>query len=191
MKKKNKLVMVLPLLAALCLIATDVLASDGEGGYSVTTNFVWRVINFVVFFGILWHFTGKLIKNYFAGRRQGIQDSLDSLDERRAVAKKRLAEVEQHIANLDAERKAILDESRAQAETLKKNIVAAAHKQAEQIVAQARLTAENEGRTVLAEVRATLADEIVDAAEKVLREKLGPADHDRLINNSLNKVVLQ
>ena len=191
MKKKNKLVMVLPFLAMLCLIASDVLASDGEGGYSVTTNFVWRVINFVVFFGILWHFTGKLIRNYFAGRRQGIQDSLDSLDERRAAAKKRLAEVEQHIANLDVERRAILDESRAQAETLKKNIVAAAHKQAAQIVAQARLTAENEGRTVLAEVRATLADEIVDAAEKVLRDKLGPVEHDRLINNSLNKVVLQ
>jgi F-type H+-transporting ATPase subunit b len=57
-------------------------------------------------------------------------------------------------------------------------------------VAQARLTAENEGRSILSQVRSTMADEIVDAAEKLLREKLGPAEHEKLITNSLNKVVL-
>ena len=62
--------------------------------------------------------------------------------------------------------------------------------QAEQIVQQARRTAENEGRAMLAEVRAAIADEIVDAAEKVLAEKLTAAEHEKLITNSLNKVVL-
>ena len=55
---------------------------------------------------------------------------------------------------------------------------------------QARRTAENEGRTVLAQVRAAIADEIVDTAEKVLESKLDAAKHDKLINNSLTKVVL-
>ena len=89
-----------------------------------------------------------------------------------------------------AERKAILDESLTQAESVKQAIVEEAKRQAEQIVQQARRTAENEGRTMLAEVRAAIADEIVDAAEKVLAEKLTPAEHEKLITNSLNKVVL-
>ncbi|MBQ7456440.1 MAG: ATP synthase F0 subunit B [Desulfovibrio sp.] len=153
-------------------------------------DFAYRVVNFILFFGILWYFTGKLIKKYFKGRRQSIQDTFDSLEERRAQAQKKLDEVESHIQNLEAERKAILDESRAQAEALKETIIEDAKRQAAQIVEQARLTAENEGRSILSQIRSTMADEIVDAAEKLLRENLGSAEHKKLITNSLSKVVL-
>lgn len=119
-----------------------------------------------------------------------IRQSLDDLEERRAKAKEHLAAVETRIARLDEEREAILAESRVQAENLKQGIMAEARRQAAQIVEQARLTAENEGRSVLAEVRAAIADEIVDAAEKALREKLKAGEHEKLIANSLNKVVL-
>ena len=133
---------------------------------------------------------GGLAKKFFKGRRQLIRDTLDDLEERRAKAREHLAAVEARIARLDEERKAILEESRVQAENLKQAIMEEARRQAEQIVEQARLTAENEGRSVLAEVRAALADEIVGAAEKALRDKLGDGEHDKLIANSLNKVVL-
>ena len=116
--------------------------------------------------------------------------ALDDLDERRKTAKEQLASVETRIANLNAEREAILAESRQQAEALKQGIVEEAHRQAAQIVEQARLTAENEGRAIFAEVRASIADEIVNAAEKALSSKLNAAEHDKLIANSLNKVVL-
>ncbi|MBQ7738662.1 MAG: ATP synthase F0 subunit B [Desulfovibrionaceae bacterium] len=171
----------------ICLFATEAFANEGhEPRWG---DFGYRVVNFILFFGILWYFTGKLVKKYFKGRRQEIQDTFDNLDARKVQAKQKLAEVEAHIANLEQERKAILDESRQQAEALKARIIEDAKRQAEQIVAQAKLSAENEGRSLLAQVRSTMADEIVDAAEKLLREKLGTADHKKLINNSL-KVVL-
>ena len=87
-------------------------------------------------------------------------------------------------------KRCILAESRKQAENLKAGIVEEAHRQAAQIVEQARMTAENEGRAVLAEVRAVIADEIVDAAEKALSGKLTAEAHEKLIANSLKKVVL-
>jgi len=179
---------VLFLLLLITVFASDAFANEmheprwGDFGY--------RVVNFILFFGILWFFTRKLITNYFRGRRQGIQDTFDNLDERRAAAQKKLDEVEEHIKNLEAERSAILDESRAQAEALKKTILDDAKRQAEQIVQQARMTAESEGRSILSQVRSTMADEIVDAAEKLLRENLGHAEHKKLITNSLSKVVL-
>lgn len=170
-------------------IATEAAA---EAGHAAPRwgDFGWRVLNFVVFAGILWHFVGGLAKKFFRGRRQTIRENLDTLEERRAKAKERLAAVETRIARLDEERKAILEESRVQAEQLRQGIVEEARRQARQIVEQARLTAENEGRAVLAEVRAVLADEIVDAAEKALRGKLNADAHDKLIAKSLNKVVL-
>ncbi|WP_298031380.1 ATP synthase F0 subunit B [uncultured Desulfovibrio sp.] len=181
---------VLPLALAVTVIATEAAAAEAGHAAPRWYDFGWRVLNFVAFAGILWYFVGGLARRFFKGRRQMIRETLDDLEERRAKAKEHLAAVEARIARLDEERKAILEESRAQAENLKQGIMEEARRQADQIVDQARLTAENEGRSVLAEVRAALADEIVDAAEKALRDKLGDAEHDKLIANSLNKVVL-
>ena len=173
--------------ALVLLTVSTAFAAEGELRWS---DLGWRTLNIIIFVAILWKFTGKLIVNFLTGRREGIAKGLDDLDVRREQAKVKLAEVEQSIADLDKERQAILDESRAQAEAAKKAIIADAERQAEQILEQAKRTAENEGRTMLADVRAAIADDIVNAAEKVLESKLDAAKHDKLINNSLTKVVL-
>lgn len=154
-------------------------------------DFAWRVANLVIFCGILWYFTGGLIKRFFRNRKQAIEDTLKDLEKRREEAKAKLAEVEKRIASLEEERRAILEESKAQAERLKKGIMDDAHRQASQIVDQARRTAENESQAMLAQVRSTMADEIVDAASKALQNRLTNEEHDKLINNALDKVALQ
>lgn len=173
--------------ACVLLTASTAYAADGELRWG---DFGWRVLNLVVFVAILWKFAGKIIVNFLTGRREGIRQELDDLESRRVEARKRLAEIEEGIGNLEAERQAILDESLVQAETSKQAIIQEAHKQAEQILEQARRTAENEGRAVLAQVRETIANEIIDAATTVLESKLDGTKHDKLINNSLTKVVL-
>lgn len=183
---------ILPLVfacAALAVLPVEALASEGHDAPR-WGDFGWRVVNLILFAAILWHFVGGLAKRFFKGRRETIKNTLDELEERRAKAREQLASVESRIAGLDAEREAILTESRKQAEALKRGIVEEAQRQAAQIVEQARLTAENEGRAIIAEVRAAIADEIVDAAEAALRSRLTADEHDKLIANSLNKVVL-
>lgn len=179
-------------LALMLILAATGTAYASEGHEAPRWgDFAWRVVNLILFCGILWYFIGGLAKRFFKTRRQTIQDTLDDLENRRAEAKANLAEIETRIANLEAERKAILDESRAQAERLKKGIVDDAQKQADQILDQARRTAENESRAMLDKIRAEVADEIVDAAGKALRGRLTEAEHDKLINNALDKVALQ
>ena len=183
---------ILPLFCVVAALALLPQAAWADEGHAAPrwSDFGWRALNFVIFAGILWYFVGGLAKRFFRNRRQGIKDSLDGLEQRRAAAKAQLAEVETRIANLNAEREAILAESRAQAETLKQGIVEEAQRQAAQIVDQARLTAENEGRAVFAQVRAAIADEIVEATAKALSSRLTAEEHEKLIANSLNKVVL-
>lgn len=154
-------------------------------------DFAWRVLNLVLFCGILWYFTGRIIRNFFRNRKETIQNTLSELEKRREEARANLEQIEQKIANLEAERQSILDESRAQAERLKKNIVEDANRQASQIVEQARRAADNEGRAILDGVRSQVANEIVDAAARAMRGQLTQEDHDRLIANSLDKVVLE
>lgn len=182
---------ILPLaLAVIVMTVVDVFA---EGGHTAPRwgDFGWRVLNFVLFAGILWHFVGGAAVKFFRGRRQGIRETLDNLEERRRKASEDLTAVEKRIAGLNGEREAILAESRAQAEVLRQGIIEEARRQAALIIEQAGHTAENEGRVVLSEVRAVIADEIVAAAQKVLAEKLDGAAHEKLIAKSLNKVVLQ
>lgn len=178
------------LLAGACLLMAEPALAD-ELHETRWGDFAWRVLNLIIFCGILWYFTGKLIKRFFHNRRQGIQDTLDELEARRKQARESLAEIEKRIANLESEREAILAESRAQAERMKQGIVDDANRQASQIVDQARRAAENESRAMLDEVRAKLADEIIEAARKALAGQLTEEDHDRLIANSLDKVALQ
>ncbi len=189
---RNFLPVLLPvLLAGLAVLtaATEVMASEGhEPRWG---DFAWRVVTLVIFVGILWYFVGGLTKRFLRGRRETIKGTLDELEKRREEAREHLDAIEARIANLDAERKAILEESKAQAARLRQNIVDEARRQAGQIVDQARRAAENEGRAMRDQVRATLADEIVEATEKALRGKLTEQDHDRLIANSLDKVVLR
>lgn len=185
---KGNLVKLMLVLMLVLLWAEPSLASEGhEPRWG---DFAWRVLNLILFCAILWYFTGKLIKNFFRNRKQTIQNTLSELEQRREEAKANLAEIEKRIANLEAERQAILAESREQAERLKKSIVDDAQRQAQQIVQQANLAAENEGRAMLNQVKSQVAGEIIDAAAKALRGQLTEEDHDRLIANSLDKVVL-
>lgn len=186
---KNRIVRIA--LALLLLMACAAPALASEGHEPRWGDFAWRVLNLILFCGILWYFTGNLIKRFFRNRKQTIQDTLNDLEKRREDAKANLAEIEKRIANLESERKAILDESRAQAERLKKGIVDDAQRQANQIVEQAKRAAANEGQAMLDQVRTQVAGEIIDAATKALRGQLTDKDHDKLIANSLNKVALQ
>ncbi len=174
-------------LAMVVLLESPALAADGELPWG---NFAWRMLNIVIFVGVLYKLMGKKAKAFFSGRKADITKELKDLQTRREEAKKKLLELETSIGNLEEERKAILEESKVQAEASKKAILEEAERQAEQILATAKRTAESEGRTILADVRAAIADEIIAATEKTLESKLDNAQHGKLITNSLTKVVL-
>ena len=178
------------LVPALCLGLAGL--AHASGGHEPRWgDFAWRILNLVIFCGILWYFTGNIIKRFFRQRHQTIQNTLNELENRRAQSKIELEEMEKRISSLENERQAILAESRAQAERMKKNIMDDARRQADQIVDQARRTAENESRAMLDKVRSAVADEIITAASKALQGRLTEEDHKRLIDNALDKVTLQ
>lgn len=154
-------------------------------------NFLLRLANILIFLGIIWYAGGKIIRKFFVGRRASIVTEMEDLDRLKKEAAAHLAEVERRVAGVEAECKALLEEGRAQAESLKAAILAEAEKQAAQIVEQARRSAEQEGKAELDSIRARMADDIVAAVEKGLVDRLDAAGQQKLIDNSLTKVVLQ
>jgi F-type H+-transporting ATPase subunit b len=189
LKKNLKIV---GLAGLLLLIAGMAYASGGgeEGGSGKIWNLVWRTVNFIIFVGIIWKFMGKRIAEFFSGRRYQIETDLKDLDVRKTEAEKKLQDVEARIANLDQERQRILDEAKEQGEAMKSSIIAKAEEAAKQIRAQAENSAAQEARFAFQAVKAELAEQIVEAAEKMIAAKLDKKEQEKLVNEYLTRVVL-
>ncbi|GFK95224.1 ATP synthase subunit b [Fundidesulfovibrio magnetotacticus] len=173
------------LLTAVCAWAS----ADGAEGPN-WKNFILRSINFALVVGVVWWVAGKKIASTFGGRRLSIENQLADLEERKAAAQKRLADVEHSIANLEAERAQILGDYKAQGEALKASIVKAAEEQAERIKSQALLSAEQESKAAADALRVEMADKIIEAAQGLLAKKLTAEVQDKLVDDALGKVVL-
>lgn len=179
-------------LMTLLVTAMAYAEGHGEGGHHYDwTNLAFRVVNFIIFIGIIWKVAGKKIVGFFSGRRQGIEQELNDLETRKADAEKQLAEVERRIADLETERQAILAEYAAQGEQIKGAIIAKAEHSAKQVIEQAKRTADNEIKSAIDEMRSVMADEIVAAASAKLQSELTADKHAKLIDKYLTKVVLK
>lgn len=179
-------------LAMVVCTAAVAWASDagGEGEHhNDWGNFAFRVVNFIIFVGIIWFFAGKKIKEFFGSRRYTIETELADLEKRKETADQKLKEVERNIANMEQERASILEDYKKQGENVKAAIIEKAQAQAAQITEQAKATAENEAKYAVEEIRAELADLVTDATQKILEEKLTAEEHEKLIDKYLTKVV--
>lgn len=169
-------------------------ASGGEGGEAHEglpwANYGWRILNFVIFIFLLYKFAGAKAAAFFGGRRAQIKKDLEDLETRKAEAEKKLKDVETGIRNLEQEKASILAEAKSQGEAIKVAIIEKAHKDAAAMQAQAVTSAENEARAAFDRVRGEIADQVIEQATKIVREKLSGEDHERLVDEYLTKVVL-
>ena len=158
--------------------------------YNPWINLLARVGNVCVFLYILWRAARKAIVDGLSNRRAAIVDELDSLAVRKAAAEEQLAAMIEKIDSLDAECETILKDSRARGEAIREALVADALEEAEKIRNAAHRAADSETKKAIEELRSQMADEIVQAVEATLKEKLDMKKHVKLIDNALKKVVL-
>ncbi|MBG0790160.1 MAG: F0F1 ATP synthase subunit B [Desulfovibrionaceae bacterium] len=177
------------------LAISSVAFASAEGGHALFTaenvkDYGLRTLNFLIFAWLIYKFAGAKVRDFFVGRRDGIKQELDDLQARQAEAEKKLKDVEASIANMAQEKQKILDDAKAQGETIKAAIIEKGRKDAEALTEQAKRTASNEAQAAIQTIRAEMADLVVAAAEKIVTEKLSAEDHDKLVDDYLTKVVL-
>ncbi len=175
-------------------LAVNAVAAEHGGGESHNAaawmDFMWRMINFVIFVGIIWKLAGKKMKEFLSGRREQISSELQDMQTRKVDAEKRLKEVEQSIANINQERQQILDQAREQGEAMRQSIVAKAEEEAEKIKEQAKVKASQEMHQTIDMLRAELADKVIEYAEKLIVSRLDKKEQEKLIDEYLTKVVI-
>ena len=194
MKRHHRIATVVLVVLVFGVAALAYAQGDAEHGAEAAhglnwKDFMFRVVNFVLVFGVIAKLAGKKIVGFFRGRTQQIENQLTDLDVRKADAARRLAEIEASISNLAEEKAKIEQEYRRQGEALRDSIVAAAEAKAEQIRGQATATAEAEARVAVEKIRAELAESVVASAKTMLQKKLSAKDQEKLVDEYLTKVV--
>lgn len=161
---------------------------DGmENGHPVQAEepmpapYVAALINFLLLVGILLWKGRPVVNNLAADRHDQIKNALEEAAKLRQAAADKLAEYETSLKRSDEEIKAIVDGIRASAEADKVRILEAAQRASEQMKkdAEARIAAEIELARHNLTREVTLA--AATATEKLLREKLMPADQHKLV----------
>jgi F-type H+-transporting ATPase subunit b len=156
---------------------------------SGSSDFLGKVINFVVLFGGLGYILYKPARNFLIKWSQDIRTSLDAAREARTNAEKKLGDAQQRTAALEGEVVRMKIEAEAEGLREKERIKALAEKEAERI----RSFAEQEmsldlkaGIQELTEYTAGLASSLAEAR---IKAKMTDALQSGLIDKSIERLA--
>jgi len=165
--------------------------AGGHGGITPAKieDFIYRTMNFAVFAGVLYYLLAKPIKNFFAGRRQEIAQSLADLEKQKVQAQKALRAAKAQLAAVADERDQIIQQFIVEGEAEKAKIIQRAEMAAERLKELAAMTITQETKKAAAELKREIVETAVQLSEDLIKEKIMADDQQRLVDDYLTKVV--
>lgn len=111
-------------LATTVLVPSLVMAS-GAGHHDVTmfnSDFLYRVLNFSIFVGILYYLAASPIKDFFVGRSEGIANQLKEIEAKLQASKNDRKLAEENLIKAQEKAKEIVSDAGNEAKMLSANI---------------------------------------------------------------------
>lgn len=175
--------------ALVCATAGAALASEGgEGGNDHLTAVVFQAINLAVLLFIIVKYAKDPMRRSLEARAAQVTKDIDEAARLNAEASARLKDYEGKLSGLQKAADDLLAELRHEGEAEKARLIAEAQADAERIRREAERAAETEIARVRARLETELAEQAIDAAGRIVREKLVPADHRRLAGEYLSRL---
>ena len=170
-------------------------ASGGGGGHEGEgknwLGFGWRMVNFIVMVWFLWWLLAQKLRDFFKGRREGIKTSLEEAAAAKAEAEKKFAEYSAKLDKATEEIENITEMIKAQGLAEKEKIVEDAKRTAEKMKEDTQARIEQEVKKARSDLRAEAVQLSVRIAEEIIRKNMTPKDHDNMVADYLDKVVIK
>lgn len=182
------------LVAALsvALLATaPLVAAEGAGGGPFAGNVgnaIWTLVVFGLVVFVLGKFAWGPILSGLQDREKFIRTSLEEARADRKAAEARLAEYTEKLNASRSEATAIVEEARRDADLVKRRIEEEAQAEAAKIIERAKREIGLAKETALKELYTVSAKLTTDVAGRILQREINPADHDRLIRESITRL---
>ncbi len=179
-------------LAALgILAAAPVAASEGGSGGPFEGNIgnaLWTLIIFGLVVFVLGKFAWGPILSGLQQREDFIRKSLTDAKRDRDEAEVRLREYHDKLTSARAEATAIVEEGRRDAEAVKVKIEEQARLESDKMIERAKREIGLAKETALKELYSTAGRLATDAASRIIRQEIKPADHERLIAEAIERI---
>ncbi len=194
-----KKVMVLIAACSAVLMAGIVFASEAaheaagaaeEGHEAMTFMGDWlpRIVNFAIIAGVVVYFMRKPVRDFFKNRSADIAKALQESKEARERAIAALVEMERKVKDLEVETNRLIEDARVRGEKDKLALIEEGKKMVSDIDTQVKQGVELEVQKAVTALQAEASMLAMDLAEKSIKEKINPKDHERIVKEYITKV---
>ena len=191
--KKKHIIKIFSFLAfcILNLVIVSVIFASSGGGEAerpLWLDYLYKIINFVVIFGIVIYFARKPIKNMLKQRAELIEKSIKEAQEAKELAQKALQEAQTRLQTKDKEVEEIISVSKQAGEQEKERLIEESERLKERIFEQAKVNIEYELKGAKEAIKAEAVEIAMELAEKKIKEKLTKEEQEKLLQESLTKI---
>lgn len=151
-------------------------------------NFLWTIINLILFFVLMRFLLFKPIKKILTQRQEMIDNQFKDAENAREQADSLKSRYEAELAGVEDEKKQIITDARADAKAEYDKIVNRAQSDADRIKSDARKAADAETEKARLSVKEGIAQLAMETAAKVVGEKssaeIDSSIYDKFLNES-------
>ncbi len=176
---------VLPLL----VVPSIALASGGEeGGWRPIWDLGWRIVNFAILAGVLFHFTRKPAVNAIRNSIEAVKTLLKEARESRKTAEARMKEAEEKLAGVDKEISKLMATARKEGEAERERVLAEAAEALEKLKRESVLAIEQELKKAKDILQRETANAAVALAEEIISKNITSEDQAKFVAEYLDKL---
>jgi F-type H+-transporting ATPase subunit b len=171
----------------LALAAGD--PAHGQDRSDDLKDLLYRIINFTLLVIILFVALKKVgIKQFFASRGEEIKKKLEELNHGKEEAERKYRELEKRLQDLDAHKKEVLEQFKAEGLAEKEKIAAAAKIRADQIIEEAEAAILKEMQEARERLKSEVAALTTRKAEEIILREITEKDQNKLVNDFIERV---
>ncbi len=149
---------------------------------------IWTIINFLVFFFIIFKMGGKAIVKGLKEREDNINKEINDAEAANKKAQEILVQAQEKIDNAQKEMAEIVAKGRKQAEDIVHKAAEDADKVKQAKIEESLREIDRQKDAAISELRTEVAGLVIEATEKILDEKLDKDKHIKLVESYIDKL---
>ncbi len=167
-------------------------AAEGEAHETQTylgiPGWILKLLNLVLFVGLLGYFLVGPIRGGLGSRREKIGRALAEAAERRAKSDRLAADIQARLDQIEKEVGSILEKAAAEGERQKQEMIVQGHAEAEKILAQARNAVDAQLRQAKGELTEYAGQLASEQALKILETQMTDADRRKIFAEGVEEI---
>ncbi|NMA99937.1 MAG: F0F1 ATP synthase subunit B [Firmicutes bacterium] len=150
--------------------------------------FIAQTVNFILLIALLYYLLYKPVRSFIDNRTAEIEGQIKSAEENQRAAEELRLQLEKQTQESRQQARQFLDEATKRAEAIQSELLAEAQKEAKAIIERAEKAAQLEQEKAWAEIKTQVGELSLLLASKVIQESLEPAQHQVLIEQTINQL---